>query len=95
MIHNYRTKKSYNEATNPDRVAVLQPDMKRVRAKQQQLTIERSIQAAEEEKIRIKKEREKKHIKTPTEERFEKRGGEGMRLGESNDIDDPGLRRRR
>ena len=44
--------------------------MKRVRAKQQQLTIERSIQAAEEEKIRIKKEREKKHIKTPTEERF-------------------------
>ena len=66
--------------------------MKRVREKQQQLTIERSIQAAEEEKIRIKKEREKKHIKTPTEERFEKRGGEGNRLGESNDVD---LRRRR
>ena len=68
--------------------------MKRVRAKQQQLTIERSIQAAEEEKIRIKKEREKKHIKTPIEERFEKRGGEGMRLGESDDADG-GLRRRR
>ena len=53
LLHKYRTSKSYKEATNPDRVAVLTPDMKRVRAQQQEQTNQRSLQAAQEEKQKL------------------------------------------
>ena len=101
LLHKYRTSKSYKEATNPDRVAVLTPDMKRIRDKQQQVTIERSLQAAHEEKEKLKKEKERKRIKTPEEERWEKLGGEGNKLGDTTsrsnaaEVDGDGLRRRR
>ena len=99
LLHKYLTNKSYKEATNPDRVAVLSPDMKRVRAKQQEVTIQRSIEAAEERKRKLAEEREKKRVMTPEEERWEKLGGEGTRLGDSSaardDAGEPvGLRRR-
>lgn len=96
LIHKYRTNKSYKEATNPDRVAVLTPDMKRVRLAQQQQTIQRSLAAAEERKQTMKEERERKRVKSPEEERWDKLGGEGNRLGdtESSDVDGS-LRRRR
>ncbi len=101
LLHKYLTNKSYKEATDPNRVAVLSPDMKRVRARQQEVTIQRSIEAAEERKRKLAEEREKKRVKTPEEERWEKLGGEGTRLGDSSasaigdDAGEPvGLRRR-
>ena len=96
LIHKYRTNKSYKEATNPDRIAVLTPDMERVRLAQQQQTIQRSLAAAEERKQTMKEERERKRVKSPEEERWDKLGGEGNRLGdtESSDVDGS-LRRRR
>ena len=96
LIHKYRTNKSYKEATNPDRVAVLTPDLKRVRLAQQQHTIQRSLEAAEERKQTMKEERERKRVKSPEEERWDKLGGEGNRLGDTEISDvDGSLRRRR
>ena len=105
LLHKYRTSKSYKEATNPDRVAVLTSDMKRVRAQQQEVTAQRSLQAANEQKLKLRMERERKRVKTPEEERWEKLAGEGNKLGDttndtsrSNDavVDGgDGLRRRR
>ena len=81
--------------------------MKRVRAQQQELTNQRSLQAAQEEKLKLVKERERKRVKTPEEERWEKLGGEGNKLGDTNNADSnnrsndavvddgDGLRRRR
>ena len=58
--------------------------MKRVRAQQQELTNQRTLQAAQEEKLKLVKERERKRVKTPEEERWEKLGGEGNKLGDAN-----------
>ncbi|EJK56319.1 hypothetical protein THAOC_23827, partial [Thalassiosira oceanica] len=73
---------STGTATDPDRVAVLGPDMRRVRAGQQAAAAERALAAEEERIAKAKAERERKRVMTPTEERFEKRGGEGTRLGD-------------
>ena len=80
--------------------------MKRVRAQQQELTMQRSLQAANEQKLKLKMERERKRVKTPEEERWEKLAGEGNKLGDNANsntsrsnadvVDDgDGLRRRR
>lgn len=81
LLHKYQTQQSYKSATNPDRVAVLSPDMRRVRAQQQELAMQRSIEAAEERKRKLAEERERKRVKSPEEKRWEKLGGEGSRLG--------------
>ena len=57
--------------------------MKRVRAQQQELTNQRSLQAANEQKLKLRMERERKRVKTPEEERWEKLGGEGNKLGDN------------
>ncbi|EJK70485.1 hypothetical protein THAOC_08151 [Thalassiosira oceanica] len=82
VVHRVRTDRSYRQATDPDRVAVLSPDMRRVRASQQAAAAERALAAEEERIAKAKAERERKRVMTPTEERFEKRGGEGTRLGD-------------
>ena len=93
FIHKYRANQSYKAATNPDRVAVLRPDMTRVRAKQQEETVQRSIEAEEERKKKLAEERERKRVKSPEEERWERLGGEGNKLGDTDDS--AGVRRRR
>lgn len=55
--------------------------MRRVRAKQQLAAQERALQAEEERKERVKVERERKRVKSPEEERWDKMGGEGKKLG--------------
>ena len=110
VVHRVQSERSYQQATNPDRVAVLgygagvklrtavsnstnlsnaettrnfhSPDMRRVRAEQQAAAAERALAAEEERIARAKAERERKRVQTPTEERFEKRGGKGARLGD-------------
>ena len=102
-LRQIRAAQSYREATDPDRVAVLAPDMRRVRAKQQKIAAERAKAASEEAKTKAAMEREKKRVKTPEEERWEKMGGEGSRLGGVADtgigtrpeVVGGGLRRRR
>ena len=77
--------------------------MRRVRAKQQKIAAERAKAASEEAKTKAAMEREKKRVKTPEEERWEKMGGEGSRLGGVADtgigtrpeVVGGGLRRRR
>ncbi|KAL9188913.1 hypothetical protein ACHAXT_011403 [Thalassiosira profunda] len=91
FLHEYRARQSYKSATDPNRVAVLAPDMRRIRAKQQEETMQKSIEAAEEKKKKLAGERARKRVKTPEEERWERLGGEGNRLGE----EDEGLRQRR
>jgi len=71
-------------ATDPNRVSVLAPDMKRVRARQQEETLRRAAEAEEERKKKVKVEFERKRVKSPEEERWEKLGGEGNRLGNNN-----------
>lgn len=93
LLHKYRTERSYRQATDPNRVAVLSPDMRRIRARQQELAARRSVEAAEEEKKRKAAERERRRVKSPEEERWDKLGGEGSRLGDAADGD--GVRRRR
>ncbi|KAL7535168.1 hypothetical protein ACHAXR_006324 [Thalassiosira sp. AJA248-18] len=106
LLHKYQTSQSYKAATNPDRVAVLSPDMKRIRIRQQEQAMQRSIEAAEEKKRKLAEERVRKRVKSPEEERWEKRGGEGTRLGDADVVaggtggdgtgdNDDGLRRRR
>ena len=75
-----RAAASYREATDPDRVAVLSPDMRRIRARQQEVAAARAIAAEEERRRKEKEEREEKRVKTPEEERWEKRAGEGRGL---------------
>ena len=71
--------------------------MRRVRAKQQLAAQQRALQAEEERKERVKVEREWKRVKSPEEERWDKMGGEGKKLGVVVDDDDAGaeLRQRR
>ncbi|KAL7457306.1 hypothetical protein ACHAWC_008826 [Mediolabrus comicus] len=94
FIHQYQTKQSYKQATDPNRVAVLSPDMRRVRAKQQQLAEKRAAEAKEERKQHEKAERERKRVKSPEEERWDKLGGKGKKLG-SEDSSNAELRQRR
>ena len=94
LIHQYQTKQSYKQATDPNRVAVLSPDMRRVRAKQQQLAERRAAEAKEERKQHEKAERERKRVKSPEEERWDKLGGKGKKLG-SKDSTNAELRQRR
>lgn len=99
LLHNYRVEKSYREATDPNRVAVLSPDMKRIRARQQEVAKQRSLEAEEEKKKKKAEEKERKRVKSPEELRWEKMGGEGQSLGDSaNKVvenEGAGLRRRR
>ena len=81
LIHEYRVKKSYREATDPNRVAVLSPDMKRIRARQQEVAMQRSLEVEEERKKKKAEDRERKRVKSPEELRWEKMGGEGQALG--------------
>ena len=55
--------------------------MRRVRVKQQQLAQQRAAEAKEERKRHEKAERERKRVKSPEEERWDKLGGEGKKLG--------------
>lgn len=50
MIQKYQTARSYKQATDPNRIAVLSPDMKRVRALQQEAAAIRAMEAEEERK---------------------------------------------
>ncbi len=59
--------------------------MRRVRAKQQEAAHQRALQAEEERKEKVKVERERKRVKSPEEERWDKMGGEGKRLGVADD----------
>ena len=87
LLHKYRTKQSYKEATNPDRVAVLAPDMKRIRAKQQENMHQKAIEAEMERKKKLASERERKRVKSPEEERWENKCGGGNRLGAEENYD--------
>mmetsp|Transcript_16575 Transcript_16575/g.30094 ORF Transcript_16575/g.30094 Transcript_16575/m.30094 type:complete len:143 (+) Transcript_16575:314-742(+) len=97
LLHKYRTARSYKQATDPNRVAVLSPDMRRVRARQQERAMEDSIEVAEERKKKLVSERERKRVKSPEEKRWEKLGGEGTQLGDvvGSEEGGDGLRRRR
>jgi hypothetical protein len=55
--------------------------MRRIRAKQQQIAQQRSIEAEEKRKQYQKEERERKRVKSPEEERWDRLGGEGKKLG--------------
>ena len=85
FVHQYQAKQSYKDATNPDRVAVLGPDMKRIRAKQQEIAVQRALEAAEEKKQKKAEERARKRVKSPEEEKWEKLKGRGERLGDECD----------
>ncbi|KAL7554527.1 hypothetical protein ACHAWF_017987 [Thalassiosira exigua] len=95
LLRRRRARRSEESARDPERVAVLAPDMARVRAKQQEAAARRAVEAEEERKVREKAERERKRVKTPEEERWEKRGGEGTRLGDRAGESGGGARRRR
>ena len=101
LIHKYQTHQSYLAATNPNRIAVLSPDLKRVRANQQLVAEKRAAEAKEEQRQRKQVERERKRVKSPEEERWDSLGGEGRKLGVSADNGDDvgggdgGLRQRR
>ena len=82
LIHKYQTHQSYKQATDPNRIAVLSPDMRRIRAKQQQAAQQRSLEAAERQRQHQKVERERKRVKSPEEERWDSLGGEGKKLGD-------------
>ncbi|KAL7502144.1 hypothetical protein ACHAWX_000472 [Stephanocyclus meneghinianus] len=81
LLHRYHTRQSYLLATDPNRVAVLSPDMKRVRAEQQRIANEEANKADAEKKARLLAEKERKRVKSPEEERWEKLGGSGNKLG--------------
>jgi len=86
MIQKYQTARSYKQATDPNRVAVLSPDMKRVRALQQQAAAIRANEAEEERKKKMKSEKERKRVKSPEEDRWDKLGGVGNALGDRDDV---------
>mmetsp|Transcript_33380 Transcript_33380/g.61484 ORF Transcript_33380/g.61484 Transcript_33380/m.61484 type:complete len:108 (-) Transcript_33380:424-747(-) len=105
MIQKYQAARSYKEAIDPNRVAVLSPDMKRVRALQQEAAAIRATEAEEERKKKVKSEKERKRVKSPEEERWDKLGGVGNALGDRNNdvsavvgssgVGGAGVRRRR
>jgi hypothetical protein len=80
-IEEYKARQSYKSATDPHRVAVLTPDMNRIRAEQQRIAHENALKAEEERRVKAKEEKERKRVKTPEEERWEKLRGEGNKLG--------------
>lgn len=55
--------------------------MKRIRAEQQKIANENAIKAEEERKVKQKIEKERKRVKSPEEERWDKLGGTGKKLG--------------
>jgi hypothetical protein len=55
--------------------------MRRIRARQQEEAIRRATEVEDERRLKAKVERERKRVKSPEEERWEKFGGEGTRLG--------------
>lgn len=55
--------------------------MKRIRAEQQRVAQEQSMKAEEERKAKTKAEKERKRVKSPEEERWERLGGKGKKLG--------------
>eukprot|EP00584_Thalassiosira_punctigera_P009089 CAMPEP_0172530556 /NCGR_PEP_ID=MMETSP1067-20121228/4259_1 /TAXON_ID=265564 ORGANISM="Thalassiosira punctigera, Strain Tpunct2005C2" /NCGR_SAMPLE_ID=MMETSP1067 /ASSEMBLY_ACC=CAM_ASM_000444 /LENGTH=120 /DNA_ID=CAMNT_0013314787 /DNA_START=245 /DNA_END=604 /DNA_ORIENTATION=+ len=75
LVHKIQVARSYRQATDPDRVAVLSPDMRRVRARQQEAAARRAIEAEEERRAKAKADRERKRVKSPEEERWERLGG--------------------
>lgn len=54
----------------------------------------RSAEAEEERKHKAKAERERKRVKSPEEERWEKLGRKGKKLGNEEDRTADGMRRR-
>jgi hypothetical protein len=88
LVDRHRMEQSHREATDPDRVTVLAPDMRRIRERQQEEAMQRSLEAEEERKRKVKAERERKHVKSPEEEQWEKLGGEGKKLGIEEDQED-------
>ena len=80
-IEEFQARQSYKSATDPHRVAVLSPDMKRIRAEQQRIANENAIKGEEERKVKAKEEKERKRVKSPEEERWDKLGGTGKKLG--------------
>mmetsp|Transcript_2122 Transcript_2122/g.4736 ORF Transcript_2122/g.4736 Transcript_2122/m.4736 type:complete len:147 (+) Transcript_2122:204-644(+) len=82
LLHRYRAAQSYKSATSPSRIAVLAPDMRRVRLQQQQIAQERSVEAETERKRKEKEVRERRRVKSPEEERWDRLGGEGVVLGD-------------
>jgi hypothetical protein len=80
-IEKYKARQSYKSATDPHRVAVLTPDMNRIRAEQQRIAHENALKAEEERGVKAKEEKERKRVKTPEEERWEKLRGKGNKLG--------------
>lgn len=85
-IDEFKVRQSYRSATDPHRVSVLSPDMKRIRDEQQRIAHENAIKAEQERKVKSQKEKERKRVKTPEEERWERLGGGGNRLGGSADV---------
>ena len=63
IVHCVRTDRSYRQAMDPDRVAVLGPDMRRVRAGQQTAAAQRALAAEEKRIARAKAERERKRVR--------------------------------
>jgi len=82
----YRAAKSHREATDPSRVKVLEADMRRVRAAQQEEAVRKAEEALESQRKKKLEEMEKKKIKHPMDD------GDGKRLGggggEYDDDDD-------
>ena len=75
-------------------MSALAPDMRRIRERQQEEAMRRSAEAEGERKHKAKAERERKRVKSPEEERWEKVGGEGKKLGNEEDRAADGMRRR-
>ena len=55
--------------------------MKRIRAEQQRIANENAVKAEEDRKVKAKEEKERKRVKSPEEERWDKLGGTGKKLG--------------
>jgi hypothetical protein len=85
LVDRLRAEQSYREATDPDRVSALAPDVRRTRERQQEEAKRRSAEAEEERRRKAKAERERKRVKSPEEERWEKLGGRGEKLGKDGD----------
>lgn len=73
-------------------MAVLSPDMKRVRAKQQQHAQQRATEAKELARKHRIAAMERKRVKSPEEERWDRMGGEGKKLGSDDDDGGGGVR---
>lgn len=73
----FQARRSYRQATNPKRTKLLDVDLHRVRAAQQEEAQRKSAEAAEEAKKKKAEELEQKRVKQP----MEVQGGGGTRLG--------------